>query len=1268
MDNIDTNCKTNHKDKNDINKSNTKMVFVYDNNLRIVKIINPQQNLFLMHQKDNLIGVSIDELVEITEDINKEQAQIIVNNVKKAHNEGTDIYFEYLTTHKDNSTTYSICYIEHGSNNLLYVNVLNVDEKIIIGAREQFANYIIDLTMNNISAGVIMRKFRSNGNKEYILFNDICKEIYQNKDVLQSRYWDQEADDLADELTLRSNQAYNYESNFRNNNNEIIKYLFTTKKKISTYDNSYYIVTTIIDITKRKQTEILIEDQFNLLDNIYKHLPVGIELYGAKGNLITMNKRNMDIYEINSDKNIIGSSIFDNPYLPQELILALEEGRDYEAKSKYYLPEPIETNISDDSYNCFKWLLLKSVILRDKNDNISGYLLICEDITETYTNSILLSDSQRDLQMALNAGSISTWKYDIESQSFSTIIGNPLSSKWPLLKDIDIIMHKDDIPVFMSLINDISNGNKNYAECIFRSKEPGTDNYRYYEIYMGIRHNSNGKKIITGTERDITDKYIKENEINNQRLMLESILNQTPCVMFIKDIEDDFKYIVANKLFCDYSKKSPQEIIGKTDFEIFNNKEAKKFRQDDIRAINSISEYSFIEHVHWQGKEIVWHTTKAKLKTYDGKTLLIGIALDVTESVNKQRVLKEYKFKSDMVIDASGLKTWEYCCDTETLTINYKEEKLKKGIESLKIFTNIVHKDDTSNVEKAWNIISNQKNESFSFDLRYRLAKQDQWIYTTIGGFPISVDKNANIIRYLGFIKDNTKLAILNEDLDKTNTLLNSFMQQIPLSLFVKDIDNDYKYVIANDILKQISKVDNINFIGKTDYELFDKHSADKIRNQDLETVNNFSGELINKQVKIQTDLNSTRYFEINNKVINTTNGHRFIIGLVKDITEREENRIELEYAKEKAEQSDKLKSAFLANMSHEIRTPLNAIVGFSELLMTEEDKHNKEEYNKLISTNSQLLLHLISDILDLSKVEAGMIDFKKEVFDLIPYLNNLANTYKQKCIEKGLDFILESKYSSCIVKYDKNRLAQVLSNYVTNAIKYTPSGTIKLGYILENRGLKFYVTDTGIGIPQNKHSKVFHRFQKLDEFAQGTGLGLSICKALTETDGGKVGFESKEGIGSTFWAWKPCKIKINPILNQSTQETLETVNPTLLPDTNNVRVLVAEDNESNFLLLKHILKGFNIYHVTNGADAVIETQNKTYDIILMDIQMPILNGLDATSQIRKFNPSIPIIAVTANAYGADKDEALNAGCSAFITKPLNREELYKTISQQLHK
>jgi signal transduction histidine kinase/CheY-like chemotaxis protein len=395
------------------------------------------------------------------------------------------------------------------------------------------------------------------------------------------------------------------------------------------------------------------------------------------------------------------------------------------------------------------------------------------------------------------------------------------------------------------------------------------------------------------------------------------------------------------------------------------------------------------------------------------------------------------------------------------------------------------------------------------------------------------------------------------------------------------------------------------------------------------------------------------------------------IVIRVDDVTEREEMIKELQIAKMHAEQSDKLKSAFLANMSHEIRTPLNAIVGFSGLMMYASDEE-KEDYMQIINNNNEMLLKLISDILDLSKLEAGSVELNYEEFDLTDYFNSMFVSMKQRATNPKIQIVAVNPYQHCLVTLDRNRVAQIITNYVTNAIKYTPEGIIEMGYEYREEGIYFYVKDSGIGIPDEKKNKVFHRFEKLDEFAQGTGLGLSICKAIAEAMGGNVGFESEYGKGSLFWALLPCEVEIpSEITLQRAERVASSDKKDIVAGTSSSNtpgrktILVAEDIQSNYQLVSALLrKRFNLVHAANGQEAIEILHKRHIDLLLMDMKMPVMDGLTATAEIRKFNAELPIIALTAHVFENDRLTAMDAGCNEYLVKPIDRAKLMAVLKK----
>ena len=413
----------------------------------------------------------------------------------------------------------------------------------------------------------------------------------------------------------------------------------------------------------------------------------------------------------------------------------------------------------------------------------------------------------------------------------------------------------------------------------------------------------------------------------------------------------------------------------------------------------------------------------------------------------------------------------------------------------------------------------------------------------------------------------------------------------------------------------------------------------------------------------LENNATDYRYSSFTYSAVEDEAGNIVVITFIqRDITEDIIYQQNLITAKNKAEEADKLKSTFLANMSHEIRTPLNAIVGFSELLTETDDAEEKFEYKQLIETNSEILLKLIGDILDLSKIEVGSIDINRQKLNLCQLCDELYRSFQQRIKNPKVILKLINPYTKCVANFDKYRFMQIFTNFATNAIKYTPQGEIVMGYECMPGQVRIYVKDSGIGIPEEKKNRIFSRFEKLDTFAQGTGLGLSICKAIADATGGEVGFKSKANIGSEFWYIGYTDVEYveksevaDEDLNNKSTEHLSANSSVKIKDLN---ILIAEDNDSNYLLIKKLLKDNQLTRTITGVEAIEKIKAQTFDIVFMDMRMPVMNGLEATSLIREFNQTTPIIALTANAFDSDKENALAAGCNHFMTKPVKKREL----------
>jgi len=380
------------------------------------------------------------------------------------------------------------------------------------------------------------------------------------------------------------------------------------------------------------------------------------------------------------------------------------------------------------------------------------------------------------------------------------------------------------------------------------------------------------------------------------------------------------------------------------------------------------------------------------------------------------------------------------------------------------------------------------------------------------------------------------------------------------------------------------------------------------------------------------------------------------VLALIHDIGDRIRRSEELIEAKRRAEDADRMKSVFLANMSHEIRTPLNAIVGFSEIMAVTENEEEKHEYLEIIQKNSNLLLQLINDILDLSRIESGKSEMHFQQVEIAGLVDEVEKVHQLK-MKLNVDLKVVRPQGEFWTSTDRNRVMQVLFNFLSNAIKNTETGSITLGLKQEGDWLKLFVSDTGCGIPEEKLPQIFTRFEKLNDFVQGTGLGLSICKSIVERLGGRIEVSSEQGKGSTFALYLPYR----EIPAEVVERTLSTK-----IDSESVRhkkILVVEDIESNFAQLNILLKKeYTILWVRNGQEAINSFIREKPDLILMDIRMPVMDGIQATEKIRTISLSVPIIAVTAYAFYTEQQQAIQAGCNAVISKPYSLEKLKETI------
>ena len=380
----------------------------------------------------------------------------------------------------------------------------------------------------------------------------------------------------------------------------------------------------------------------------------------------------------------------------------------------------------------------------------------------------------------------------------------------------------------------------------------------------------------------------------------------------------------------------------------------------------------------------------------------------------------------------------------------------------------------------------------------------------------------------------------------------------------------------------------------------------------------------------------------------------------------------EYEEKTDKAEKASRMKSLFLANMSHEIRTPLNAIEGFARIMAETDSAEDRMKYMEIVESNNVRLLALIDEILDLSRVEAGELSIKKSMTDLNEMCRSMQNIFKFRCPE-SVQLQWSRPNMNVTLNTDANRVTQVFSNLISNALKHTTKGSINYGYRLINDGqeVEFYVSDTGTGIAPEDQKHIFETYVSRDaEQQNGYGLGLALCKIIVEKLGGHITVNSKLGAGSTFRFILPFQGTIGGMKKDTRITTnSRTIRVSTKTDLNTAPlILVAEDEDSNYELVRIVLaKRYRLLRAHNGIEAVTYSEEEHPALVLMDVRMPDMSGLDATRIIKEVNPDIPVVALSAYAFDENIREARDAGCDEFMAKPFRVEDLLDTVQRYVN-
>ncbi|MBN2814521.1 MAG: response regulator [Bacteroidales bacterium] len=806
----------------------------------------------------------------------------------------------------------------------------------------------------------------------------------------------------------------------------------------------------------------------------------------------------------------------------------------------------------------------------------------------------------------------------------------------------------------------------------------------------------------------------------------QAILDNIPYLVWYKD--KDGRYIHVNHAFAKAYRSAPEDIEGKTDFDLCDYNKALEYQQSD-EAVKRSKKREFFDQVEYMFNEATnFETYKTPVMDDNGEVIgIAGIAREIVDNSMMEKTLHEREEQFSALLQHSS----------DAISIINRQGRIifensqKNKISDFEIgellhqpFIEMVHPDDVGQIRQA--IKETLSNPGRQIKKEYRsLHKNKRWIYVeSIFSNQLSNPAIRGIIVNSRDVSDR-KMAELKERVYHDNLIFLSNSALELLGLSSKDEIYSYipeklvgflesavvvvtsydeagnifvveSYAGLESFTREIEAILSGSIIGLTfpAGELPENY-------ENAGTVITLKDDLLESAVgplgpgeltKIKTLLNLHKTYNISLARDNKRLGNITILTLNKSIIKFKHiietfvhqvsvalHRSQLEYelikAKDKAEESDKLKTAFLANMSHEIRTPMNGILGFAEMLNDDTlSRANRKKYLNIINSNGKMLINLIDDIIDFAKIESDQVNILEDDFSLNGLLDQVQSTFLTRSMKRDkskVRIIIKKPFpdEKSFIRSDPTRLRQVLTNLVGNAIKFTHNGFIEFGYNLaDGRMLQFYVKDTGIGIEADKLQLIFERFMQADSSPSrkygGSGLGLAISKGLVELLGGKMWAESFVGEGSTFYFTIPFVSA-----NKKTEHKIESKPPKAHHNWDGKLFLVAEDDKFSYKFLEGFLKQTKaeVMRASDGREAVELCRNTPgIDLVLMDIQMPEMNGLTATEEIKKFNPGVPIIAQTANAINEERLRCMEAGCDDFITKPVNINELYEKIEKWL--
>jgi PAS domain S-box-containing protein len=771
--------------------------------------------------------------------------------------------------------------------------------------------------------------------------------------------------------------------------------------------------------------------------------------------------------------------------------------------------------------------------------------------------------------------------------------------------------------------------------------------------------NSDLTRGVTFTVLDITDRITAEQLLRLSEEKFRSIAENLSDVIFITDDKGILKYISPASRSFGYE---PEECINKFFGEFIPTTELEKAMSVFKNALNSINTEtnSSVIFNRKDGTQFYAELSGSPFKFADDKNGVLGLLRDISDKMRWENELRkvsqavEQSPVSIIITDNNG--TIEYFNPKLCEVTGYsKGELIGKNPRILSS-----GEKSKGDYEELWKTIKAGNEWKGEF---HNKKKSGEFYWESASISPIKNDKN-EITHFIAIKEDITLRKILETSIIESEKRYKELFLNNPVPTYIFDIAT-LEFVEVNDATVLKYGYSREKFASMT---LKDIHLPEDVPDL-IESIERLNGNVFQSVTMRHVRRDGTVFpVEITSHSLPEKNRRKTRLVMATDISERVKAAEQMKLAKEKAEASDNLKTTFLNNISHEVRTPLNGILGFAEII-SQPDLSIEDRYESLsmLSESSDRLLNTITNFMDISLLTSGNLSVNKKVFFPGEKLRKTYNNYLKKCSDRGLELILEieEKYNNISIYTDPEILQKILIQLFNNAIKFTEKGSIHYGFIKRKDTYEFFVRDSGIGIGEESVESIFDRFVKEERGAsfvtEGSGLGLSVAKGMTSILGGTIRVESQSGKGSCFY------FTIPDVNNITVHEAVKT-DREIKEKSAKISILVAEDDETNFFYLNSILKReteAKIIHALTGREAIdIFKSESDIQLILMDIKMPDIDGLEATRQIKQIDKKIPIIAITAYAMSGDAERIIDAGCDGYLSKPISKYSLMEKLAE----